>query len=357
MSVIQKMPRVRGWRGSLESITPSRWTSLVQCAAKGLADALDLEGQLPRSPPSRGTLVGRFHHRLMELAARASSAVELDAKIEAEIRLLQHEVSKHAHMRQAGSVSGWRDVNVSASLAMRMFEMRDQRRADGETVHVETELKARDGLLIGRPDLFRVHGRGAILREYKTGVIRDETGGIRKDYLDQITLYAALIFDNYSVESVEASIESLAGDRHEATINREQARQLAERVTDALVRINELVRSARSFSDLARPSADACSYCPLRCVCVSFKASQDDLALKGDQLLAEGTVESIQASLEAAPRTVSLRDEIRSVEIQLQIPTAVAAQLSEKRRYQFIDLHRRGPGLEWSITSQALSYG
>jgi CRISPR/Cas system-associated exonuclease Cas4 (RecB family) len=357
MGVIQKMPRVRGWRGSLESITPSRWTSLAQCTAKGLADALDLEGELPKSPPSRGTLVGRFHHRLMELAASSSSAVELDAKIEAEIRLLQHEVSKHSHIRQAGSVSGWRDVNVSASLAIRMFEMRDQRRADGETVHVETELKARDGFLIGRPDAFRVHGGGAFLREFKTGAIRDETGGIRKDYLDQITLYAALIFANYSVEAVEASIESLAGDRHEATIHREQARQLAEHVTDALVKVNELVRSARSLSDLARPSADACSYCPVRCICVPFKASQDSLALKGDQLLAEGTVDSIQGSQEATPRTVSLRDEFRSVEIKLVIPTTVAAQLFEKRRYQFINLQRRGPELEWSATAQALVYG
>ena len=357
MDVIQKMPRVRGWRGSLESITPSRWTSLAQCTAKGLTDVLDLEGQLPRSPPSRGTLVGRFHHRLMELAACASSAVELDGKIEAEIRLLQQEVSKHAHMRQAGSVSGWRDVNISASLAMRMFEMREQRGADGQTVHVETELKGRGGLLIGRPDVFRIHGGGALLREYKTGAIRDETGVVRRDYLDQITLYAALIFDNYGVKTVEASIESLAGDRHESTIDREQARLLSERVTDTLATANELVRSGRSLTDLARPSADACSYCPLRSVCISFKASQDDLALRGDQLLAEGTVESIQVGVTEIPRAVRLRDEIRSVEIKLLIPVPVAAQLSERRRYQFINLHRRGSGLEWGVTSQALSYG
>jgi CRISPR/Cas system-associated exonuclease Cas4 (RecB family) len=293
----------------------------------------------------------------MELAACASSALELDAKIEAEIQLLQHEVSKHAHMRQAGSVSGWRDVNVSASLAMRMFEMREQRGGDGQTVHVETELRARDGLLIGRPDVFRIRSGGALLREYKTGAIRDETGGVRRDYIDQITLYAALIFDNYGVKTVEASIESLVGDRHEATIGPEQARLLSERVTDTLVRVNELVRSGRSFADLARPSADACSYCSLRSVCISFKASQDELALKGDQLLAEGTVELIQASAGDIPRAVSLRDEIRSVEIKLLIPVAVAAQLSERRRYQFINLHRRGSGLEWGVTSQALSYG
>jgi PD-(D/E)XK nuclease superfamily len=336
-------------------ISPSRWTSLVQCTAKGWADMLILDGRLPESLPSRGTLVGRFHHRLMEIAATVSSATELEAQTEDEIRLLQHEVAKYPHLRRAGSVSGWREINISASLAMRMFETRDQISGEG-VLRVERELKSRDGHLVGRPDLFRIHGVGASVREYKTGAIRDEEGGVRSDYLDQVTLYAALIFDNFNVQTVEASLESLDGDRHEATIDRAAARDFSEHVGDTLVTVNEQARSARSLADLARPSADACRYCSSRTLCTPFKGTQDELGLKGDQFLTEGTVESIAAHSANGLTAIDLNDEFRNARIKLLLPTSVATEMSEGCRYQLINLQRRGTSLEWGYTSQALSY-
>lgn len=353
---MQRIPRVLDWRRELKTITPSRWTSLVQCMAKGWADVLVLDGRFPESLPSRGTLVGRFHHRLMEIAATLSSATELEAKTEDEIRLLQYEVAKYPHLRRAGSVSSWREINISASLAMRMLETRDQMSEEG-VLRVEKELKSKDGHLIGRPDLFRIHGAGATVREYKSGTIRDDKGGVRADYLGQVTLYAALIFDNFNVQTVEASLESLEGDRHETTIGRMAARDFSERVGDTLVTANEQARLARSLADLARPSADACSYCSSRTLCTPFKGRQDGLGLKGDQFLTEGTVESIAARSANGLIAITLNDEFRNATVKLLLPASVATEMSEGRRYQLLNLQRRGTSLEWGHISQALSYG
>jgi hypothetical protein len=238
-----------------------------------------------------------------------------------------------------------------------MFETRDQISEDG-ILRVEKELKSKDGRLVGRPDFFRISGAGATVREYKTGGIRNDKGGICADYLDQVTLYAALIFDNFDVQTVEASLESLDGDRHETTIDRKAARDFSERVGETLATANELARSARSLADLARPSANACSYCQSRTLCTSFKGRQDGLGLKGDQFLTEGTAESISARPgNNGLIAISLNDEFRNATIKLSLPTSVATEMSAGHRYQFLNLQRRGTSLEWGHISQALNYG
>ena len=353
---MQRVPQVLEWRGEIRTITPSRWTSLAQCTAKGRVDVLILDGQLPETLPSRGTLVGRFHHRLMDLAVSTANLAQLEAETEHEIELLQHEVAKYSHLKRAGSVSGWREINKSASLAVRVLETRNQSSEEGR-LRVEKELKSKDGHLIGRPDLFRIHGTAATVWEYKTGAIREENGSVRADYMDQVTLYAALIFDNFSVEVVETSLESLDGDRHEVSIGRKTASTFLQNVANTLAATNEQARSVRRLTELASPSPDACSYCSLRALCTSFKGKQDELSLKGDQFLAEGTVGSITARSADGLMSVCLDDELRKMKIQLLLPASAATEMSAGCRYQLLNLHRRGTSLEWGHMSQVLSYG
>lgn len=354
--VMQRVPRVLEWRGELSELTFSRWNSLQQCTAKGLVHMLALDGQLPEPLPTRGTLVGRFHHQLMELAATVSSEAELDARTEDAIAVLQQEVARWPHLRKAGSVSGWKEVNASASLAMRAFAMRGARNGCGPN-RVEHMLRSQDGLLLGRPDSFRIVAGSAILREYKSGSIRGKMGSIKETYLDQLTFYAVLIFDNYDVESVVGSLESLGGDRHDIEIRREQAQEFAQRVIGVVAAVNQRARSARSLADLANPSQDACSYCAVRSICVRFKSTQDELALTGEQLLAEGVVTQVAVQTGRALSAITLSDELRKMSLTLALPSTVVSEMSAGRRYQLLNLRRRGASLEWGCTSQALSYG
>jgi len=350
------VPYVLGWGGELKTITPSRWSALMQCVAKGWSDMLVLDGELPKPPPSRSLLVGRLHHRFMELAVTAYSAQELEAQIENEISALQKEVTRYPHLRRAGSVSGWMEINTSASLALRLLEMREGG-ADGGAIRVERDLESKDGVLFGRPDLFRIQGSHASLKEYKTGTIRDEKGKVRPAYLDQITLYAALIFDNYEVETVAASLDSLGGDRHETEISRKQAQELCERVRRVVTEVNDRARSAQSFAELGQTSQDGCNQCALQPICTSFKVAQDELALEGDQFLAEGTIESVGAHSGGALTNIRVHDEHRKTALSLSVPSAVASEMSPNQRYQLLYLRRRGVTLEWGNTSRALIHG
>jgi hypothetical protein len=352
---MRAVPLVLEWRTELKTVTPSRWTSLMQCAAKGWVDILVLDGKLPDPPLSRGILVGRLHHRMMELAVTVSSPGELDARMEEEIAALQRQIVELPHLRRAGSVSAWTEINASVSLAMRVFELRGQR-SDAEEIRVEEELKSKDGLFNGRPDVFRIHGTRASLREYKTGAIRDKSGNIKPAYLDQVAIYAALILDNYDVETVAVSLDSLDGDRHETMVDRDQVRKLSQHVTGVIAKLNERVRSADSFAELAQPSQDGCSYCSLRSICSPFKGVQDELELVGEQLLAEGAVELVGERQNDALMSVSFNDECREMNFTVSLPASVASQMVQGRRYQLLNLRRRGGTLEWGQVSQALSY-
>jgi len=332
-------------------LTLSGWVSLQQCLLKGVIDICELDGPLPEQLPTRATLVGRFHHRVMELAASSQSDASLEEAIEAEIALVQSEAAKWPHLRRAGSVSGWDEVNASAALALRTASWR---KADNTAALrlVEHTLRSRDGLLIGKPDRYTIVDRSAFLKEYKSGAIRDDAGALKAAYLDQLSFYTVLIFDNYDVDSVMGAVESLSGDVLTNVFDREDAVEFAERILSFVKEANVKVRAAETASEIASASADACTYCAAQSVCQRFKAEQDRLGLEGEQYLCEGIAVGLRTGDGGRVSQVTFADELRSSPLTIAIPSTEAAFVKLNMKYQLLNLRRRGTGFEWGYTSR-----
>jgi hypothetical protein len=223
--------------GAIDHVTYYQWVNLQGCPLKGAIPVFKLDGTLPEQVPTRAVLIGRFHHRAMELAVNASSVTELIHQIDSEIVQLQATVNEWTHLKKSGSVSGWDEVNRSASLARRIASNRGGRNS-ARVQHVERELKSRDGRLIGRPDFFSIGASDAVLREYKSGPIREPGGQLVPTYVDQLLFYSYLIFENFDVDRVVCHLAALAGDTHEVTIERQQADDFAADVVRLVHRIN-----------------------------------------------------------------------------------------------------------------------
>jgi hypothetical protein len=334
-------------------VTYSQFEALNECALKGVTKVLILDGPLPEQIPTRASLVGRFHHKALELAATVATADELQKRIEQEISLLQEAVSRWPHLRRLGSVSGWDDVNRSASLAERVAANRsgDIRARRG----IERELRSRNGALIGRPDYFSISGVAARLREYKTGAIRDSDGEPLVRYVRQLQFYSQLLVDNYGVQEISGSVESLNGDAFERVIGVEEAAEFSNHVLTTIATVNAELRDAPALGGFAHPAPDACECCDAQVICSVFKAS-DSLQTAGfEQFFVEGTVADVEAVTAASAKLVTIADDNRSTAVRISVPIDAARGVVAGRRFAFQYLRRHGGQLRWGAASRVFS--
>jgi hypothetical protein len=289
----------------------------------------------------------------MELAANALSPAELAKQLDGEIVGLQETVDQWPHLRRAGSVSGWDEVNRSASLARRIASRRGTMNTRG-VKYTEVELRSKDGRLVGRPDCFWIGSNEALLREYKSGPLHEPGGQLVRDHIDQLRFYSHLVFENFSVEHVVCYLESLIGDAHEMVIARKEASAFAAEVLKVVDHVNAQLLATKKASSLARPSKAACSGCDVRTACIAFKDRQDQLELTGAEFILEGVVKAISFHATAPMADVVLTDEKRRVVNIVALPLHKCEGISVGTSYAFLNLRRFGEALIWDQTSRIL---
>jgi hypothetical protein len=347
------VPKVLGV-SHLECVTCYQWLDLRRCELKGLGAALVLDGHLPEMPPTRSQLIGRFHHRLMELASSTDSLVALDRLIEDEISKLQATINASALLRRLGSVSGWHEVNQSATLARTVATSRVSD-AGAFTAAAEKELRSRNGMLVGRPDRFHVGNGAATIREYKTGRIRTDSGDPLPDHLEQLRFYSALVVDNFPVTKVVARVESLSGDSYEVDVGLCDIDSLIERVSTALAALNKRISQRPPLESFAMPGSEVCLSCRNQIICPAFKTCQNDIGLVGDQFLCEGVVTALAPSGLGAVNVVTVLGGNGRVSVNLVVPADVAAGIAVGRAYVFQGLRSHGGRLAWGAASRVFS--
>lgn len=351
---MESLPRIVGKR-ELSKLSFQQLIAVRQCVLKGMADALDLSGPLPEPLPTRAALIGKFHHRALELACEVTTASQVLSQLEEEISRLQSVVDSWPHLRRAGAVSGWNEINESVVMAVRMVRSglaRDSRRISG----AERRLNSTDGLLVGQPDFFSIVDGRCKLKEFKTSSLRDETGAIRREYEDQLLFYAVLLYDCFAVHAVVATLESMRGETVEREITRAQANAFKGEVLRILQSANENIRGAESVDQLATPSAGACEYCDKKPLCRRFKEQQYVIALRPGAYVIDGIVETLGSQAQDAT-TIQVRDLIAGRKSEFSVPTAIASNLECGRQFTFEGLAGSQFAPQWAEMSRVYRNG
>jgi hypothetical protein len=347
---MQDVPAILGF-SEFKSLSFQDLTSVHSCVLKAMSGNLKLSSPLPEAIPSRAALVGRFHHKALELAGKAGSAVQLKSDLEASIQALQTTVDSWTHFRRGGSVSGWDEINQSVIVAKRLFDARQGRTSKGFG-RPEERLQSVDGFLVGRPDYFAIVDREGVLKEFKTSSLRDESGMIRKEYHDQILFYAALLFDNFSLDRVTAILESMRGEVWERSISKDEARIYRDGAIVLLQIVNQQIQKAKSIDELQMPSAEACSYCDKTLICGTFQKKQFELSLKGDGYVIEGKLDTIKNGSFSKVAEIALKSAARSDAYEVTIPAEAASEMKLGSRYAIAGLGRERGGLRWTAHSR-----
>lgn len=340
------IPRVLGF-SPFKEVGFYDFLFLRECTLKAMQKNLITEPAFPEQVPSRHSLVGLFHHRVMELVFKVTTLTALEVAIEEEISTTQKIVDSWRHLRRSGSVSGWDEINTSATLARRLYMDVQSISASG-SLGLEKKLRSLDGKLVGRPDFFYIAQAKAVLRELKSSSLRNDERQVREEYLKQIQFYALLIFDSFPVSVVEAALESSRGEHISFTFERQDIEPIRSAALASIERANLRISSAKAVEDLATPSTSACRDCQKRPVCELFKKRQLSLGLDGDVFVLEGLVAGIVRKADGKTLEISLKEEFSGESYILTLPALDGDGFDLGKRYLFSDLAYHAGKFRWS---------
>jgi hypothetical protein len=133
---------------------------------------------------------------------------------------------------------------------------------------VEKRLQSSDGLIVGQPDLVNLRRREVI--DYKTNLGSHEApDSISDGDVRQLKLYAYLLHEK-SIVIERGTIVRANGARSSIEISKDDARMEADEAKRTLKEFNRYVSTGSAFESLARPSVEACRWCPCLPACEPF---------------------------------------------------------------------------------------
>lgn len=272
-----KLPHIPGSIAfkKLDELSPSKYTMLANgCAYSFLYQrALSAFGRPSRLMPPRSykNEIGTIIHKIFELVNSGTLSPEKAAIKEFwknAISCAEKKIKEQYPSLQNLSIVDYNAMFTTIKVAVNMGPKTSGPSSHGRVIeHPNEYYLALPGLLKGVIDRIdcTVDGTYRIV-DYKTGGVFDEDGSVKKDYVDQLNLYA------YMLEEVEkVCVSSLAIiDKEGTTIdvpyypyNKQTA--LAQ-VQDLLKRINSAIEEGRE-EDLYAPGEKNCLFCPVYHLC------------------------------------------------------------------------------------------
>ncbi|WP_415062095.1 PD-(D/E)XK nuclease family protein [Bdellovibrio sp.] len=333
----------------IRSITFYDYLALIDCTLKALTTSLMLTHSRAPDIMSKSALVGRFHHKALELAVTVNEKTELKKLIETEISDLQKEVDKWPHLKRCGAVSGWDEVNQSATNAIRI--QRESR--DGKAkVIVERTYRTVDEVLIGRPDYFTIISDKAILKEYKSTSLRTPSGIVKQEFLLQGQFYAALIFDNFPVKKVEVWLESFDGERLDFSVTHSVAEEFKAEVKSIIQKANEIIRNFDVVEELSSPSSSSCQFCKNKIFCPAFPKVQLSLELTGPVFILDAKLALVHENVNDQISKIQMVSTYTADVYEISIPTIYAEKMKLHERYLIENLLYSSSRFLWTDQSR-----
>jgi len=166
----------------------------------------------------------------------------------------------------------WRGYAMKRALTRRLAAQLSDEQQDATFV-VEEQLSSASGRLRGRPDVI-VRAPAHEVRDYKTGEIHDPEGRLKKNYVIQIELYAALEAESSGQMPDTAAVIGLDGRNEHWELQDAHVTALAATAESALTAYDDAVERGRE-RELGQPGPDACRWCPWAPRCPAFWDAYD----------------------------------------------------------------------------------
>lgn len=269
--------------------SPSRYTSLRECA---LREAWSLCWRPPLLPKSPAARLGTTIHGLLESASKGeledgrASILQLrwDALLQSTEYAMSQSWLEKSLLPLRLSVPDFevRRLRGLASAAAIAEDVRDSRRrlSADRTTGNEVWVASGNGLVGGYIDCVVETATDLIIRDFKTGAIldADEPDSVKACYQDQLKLYAALYQSSFGRWPTRLELIPLRGAAIRLSFTPAECLALLNAASTFLEQLNEKIEQLKLATDpmvqpayaLAAPAPDTCRFCEYRPACLPY---------------------------------------------------------------------------------------
>ena len=257
----------------IDALSPSNFSWVNQgCGYQALLNKVlgTFNDKALSLPPSKNALLGTIIHKLYELTIKGElkSIADMKERWEELITNKKEELSTYYPTLHNASLNDYDKRNCAIRYAMSIM------RIDHHETCVESKQKvlsekwldcSKIGLK-GKADKIVLYDGAFDIVDYKSGLVLGDNGTPKKEYCDQLHLYAAMCQSLSMGFPRNLSLVDINGEYFNIPFSQEYCNQLLSAVKGTLDLLNAAVR-ARDFKPLAKPELGFCSYCNCRHIC------------------------------------------------------------------------------------------
>jgi CRISPR/Cas system-associated exonuclease Cas4 (RecB family) len=250
---------------------------MKNCAYKSLlAEAFEKKPLLPISP---NAYYGIVLHKMLELIAKGGIKNEYDFNrlFDEQVKLQEENLKKQGFDFFVPLQKNVKDFGMKKILLKKHLKnaLNSLESSNGVKFHSEKWLESKDKMIAGKIDLVIEKEQETEIIDFKTGAITqdvlDDDGEIfseiKKEYKDQLKLYAQLYFENTGKFPSHLSLIDLAKQKFSVGFTQSECERIFEEAKELLKTTNQSI-SEGSFR--ANPSEANCKYCLYRPACSFF---------------------------------------------------------------------------------------
>ena len=267
----------------IRSISPSKYLFARRCP---LSFILTKTKVWQFSPDNAAAIVGTAIHELIRWSGKSATsevtheqaAAKFDDLInQAESKLSTHPLNSRL-IRLSESDPRFPEKRhaaiKSAVRGVKSPRPTSGNRAGGITKYMfEEAFSSKDKLIYGEVDKIVDGPRGFVIYDKKSCHVIDEEGSVKGEYRMQLLLYAGIVYEDIGVMADRLVLVDINDREVEVPFHPDEALEELAVAARWLVSLNEKIVQAGSvlkLLHLAKPSPDACRYCPSRPICPSY---------------------------------------------------------------------------------------
>jgi len=226
--------------------------------------------------------LGAAYHAVLEAAGRIGDRAETayqEAWADA-VRKQHERAQSHPLNRRFGRPEQWPGYHMIRAMAMlRAKEIGHSRSTEPSNPSYhgygprEEYLTGAGGLIVGRPDFVR----GDSIIDYKTGEVREGSASdaLKPTFTRQLQIYAYLVRERTGVWPIRGVVIPMEGRSVEVALDPDECDRVVSNAVAILDSYNQTISAGGSATRLARPSPEACSWCPYQAICPPFWEAAD----------------------------------------------------------------------------------
>lgn len=278
----EQIPNIeKAWENvSVETLSPSTFSWVHDgCAYQVLLQRLLNSYPLCQLPSHRNTTIGTIVHKIYELTTkgRLQNFAEMRDKWEEMIKAEENKLAIKYPTLKSINLNDYDKRNKAIKYALGIIKNRNTKSEDSSTVSVLSEkyLDCKEIGLKGVADkLVIANGKVAII-DYKSGQVLDGEDNVKKEYVTQLHLYAAMC-EHLNMGSInKLALIDIKGEEILVDYDYDLKEKFCNDVASTIGRLNDIIER-RAFIEVVKADSSKCVFCSCRHICQYRLENEED---------------------------------------------------------------------------------